>query len=115
MPTDASNASELATFARKVGAEVLEGNLRDPSKTGSWRLDRVDLGQYLDCYRDQRLMVVFVPLGEAEKETFTCDVCGFVMDELEECPRCKFIAEYLIDIDKRIEEREHLFEDVEGD
>jgi hypothetical protein len=44
MPTHPANASELATIARKVGAEVLKGNLRYPSKTGSWQLGDVDLG-----------------------------------------------------------------------
>ncbi len=41
MPIDPANANELATTAREVSAEVVRGNLRYPSDTGSWqqRLD----------------------------------------------------------------------------
>ena len=53
MPMHPVNASELATIAREVDAEVLEGDLRYPSVTGSWQLGDVDLGEYLDRYRDQ--------------------------------------------------------------
>ena len=45
------------------------------------------------AYRDQRLMVVFVPLGEAEKETFACGVCGFLMDAVGEGSRFKLMLE----------------------
>jgi hypothetical protein len=81
----------LATIAREVGAEVVEGNLRHPSD--SWQLGDVDLGEYLDRYRDQRLILVFVPLGEAETELVTCGVCGFVMNQVQERPRCKLVVE----------------------
>jgi phage FluMu protein Com len=37
-----------------------------------------------------------------------------VMDETDdECPRCKLIEEYTTDVERRIRERELLFEDVE--
>jgi hypothetical protein len=29
--------------------------------------------------------------GEAEPERFVCGICGFVMDELGDCPRCKLL------------------------
>jgi hypothetical protein len=111
MPVD--RASELANLAREVGAEILEGALRYPSETGSWRLGDVDLGEYLDKYRDQRLMIVFVPTGKAEKETVTCGICGFLMDKAGECPRCKFLLDYTLSVEKRIQERQELFEDIE--
>jgi len=41
MPISPANASELATIAREVGAEVVEGDLRYPSVTGSWQLGDV--------------------------------------------------------------------------
>lgn len=114
MYIDSANASQLATMAREVGAEVLEGNLGYPSSTGGWQLGDVDLLDYLGRYRGQRLMVILVPAGKAETETVTCDVCGYIMGENEEeCPRCKFLAEYTTDVERRIGEREQLFEDVE--
>jgi len=109
MPINHANASELATIAREVGAEVVEGDLHYPSVTGSWQLGDVDLGEHLDHYRDQRLMVVFVPLGEVEP--VTCGVCGFVMNEVQECPRCKLMVE---EAAREVERaREELFDDIE--
>ena len=114
MPIDPENAIELATIARKFGAEVVEGNLRYPSETGSWQLDEVDLGKYLDRYRDQRLMLVFVPLGEAETEPIICGVCGFVMDAEGECLQCELMLEDAArELEDRLREREQLFEDID--
>jgi rubredoxin len=42
----------------------------------------------LDRYRDQRLVLIIAPIGDAEPATHTCGVCGFVMNEAGECPRC---------------------------
>ena len=114
MYIDSAKASQLANIAREAGAEVLEGNLRFPSRSGGWQLGDVDLHNYLGRHRDQRLMVILVPAGKAETETVTCDVCGYIMAENdEECPRCKFLAEYTTDVERRIGEREQLFEDTE--
>jgi hypothetical protein len=114
MTVEETNASQLASLARDVGAEVLEGTLRYPSRSGSWQLGDVDLGDYLSRHRDQRLMLVLVPVGTLQRGQVTCDVCGYAMDESEaECPRCKLIAEYTTDIERRIQERGRLLEEVE--
>jgi hypothetical protein len=57
MPLNPANATELATIAREVGAEVVEGDLLYPSETGSWQLGDVDLSEHLD--RDQLLTATF--------------------------------------------------------
>ena len=31
--------------------------------------------------------------GHVTKEEVTCGVCGFVVDEAGECPRCKLLVE----------------------
>jgi hypothetical protein len=49
----------------------------------------LDLSGYLDRYRDQRLVLIILPIGDAEPATYTCGVCGFVMNEVRECSRCK--------------------------
>lgn len=114
MYIDSAKTSQLAITARELGAEVLEGNLHYPSSTGGWQLGDVDLHAYLGRHRDQRLMIILVPGGKAETETVTCDVCGYIMAESdEECPRCKFLAEYTTDVERRIGERKQLFEDTE--
>jgi hypothetical protein len=113
MSINPANATELATIACEVGAEVVEGDLRYQS--GSWQLGDLDLGEYLDRYRDQRLTVILVPLGEVERGTFMCGICGFVMDELGECPRCKLMAQDAArEVERRIQEREQLFGDIEA-
>ena len=38
-------------------------------------------------------MLIIAPVGEAEPQTYTCGVCGFVMNEVGECPRCRLAIE----------------------
>jgi len=114
MYVDSAMASQLANMAREAGAEVLEGSLHFPSSSGGWQLGNVDLNDYLGRHRDQRLMLILVPAGKTETETVTCNVCGYLMaEDDEECPRCKFLAEYTTDVERRIGEREQLYEDTE--
>ena len=114
MYVDPANVSQLATIAREAGAEVLEGSLSYPSRTGSWQVGDVDLGDLLGRYRDQRVLVVLVPVGKEETETITCDVCGYIMDAADqECPRCRFLSEYTTDVERRIGQRDQHFEAIE--
>jgi phage FluMu protein Com len=114
MRADSAKTSQLTGIARELGAEILEGRLRFPSRTGGWQLGDVDLGKYLASYRDQRVVIILAPLATEETQPVACDVCGYVMDETDdECPRCKLIEEYTTDVERRIRERELLFEDVE--
>ena len=114
MYVDPADASELSAIACEVGAEVLEGNLRYPSQSGSWQLGDVDLSEYLDRYRDQRLMVVLVPLDMAEEDTVTCGVCGFVINDVGECPRCKLVVEDRARaLESEARERDRLFDDIQ--
>jgi hypothetical protein len=82
---------ELANIAKETGAQVIRGPLRYPSETGSWQLGDVDLGEHLWQYRDHKVTLILAVTGEAEPERFVCGICGFVMDELGDCPRCKLL------------------------
>jgi hypothetical protein len=93
MSVDRANIEELAAIAREIGADVLEGALRYPSDTGGWQLGDLGLSEYLDRYRDQQLVLIVAPVGEAEPATYTCGVCGFVYYERGGCPRCRLAAE----------------------
>ena len=91
-PLHPANAEELANIAGEVGAEVLRGALRYPSESGGWQLGDVDLNEYLAKYRDHEVVVIIASEGKAgqvEKAKYVCGICGFAMDELGECPRCK--------------------------
>jgi hypothetical protein len=46
-------------------------------RSGRWQLGDLDLSEYLDRYRDQRLVLIIAPIGEAEPATYTCGVCGW--------------------------------------
>jgi hypothetical protein len=92
MTVDPANANELAEIAGEVGADVLEGDLSYPSETGSWQLGDVDLGEYLDRYRGKSLVLIIASVGDAPSPNYTCGICGFVMNEVGECPRCKLQA-----------------------
>ena len=39
------------------------------------------------------MVLIIAPIGEAESATYTCGVCGFVMNEVGECSRCKLAIE----------------------
>jgi len=93
MTIDPGNAEELAAIAGELGADVLSGTLRDPSDTGGWQLGDLDLSEYLDRYRDRRLVLIIAPVGHAESATYTCGLCGFVMNEVGECPWCRLGVE----------------------
>lgn len=87
-----ANAAELANIAEEIGAEVLRGPLRYPSYSGGWQLGDLDLSEHLAKYRDHEVVVIIASVGkarQAEKEKYVCGICGFAMDELGECPRCK--------------------------
>ena len=45
------------------------------------------LSEYLDRYRNQRLVLIIAPIGQAEPETYTCGICGFVMNHVGENAR----------------------------
>jgi hypothetical protein len=34
-------------------------------------------------------VLIIAPVADAEPETHTCGICGFVMHEAAECPRCR--------------------------
>jgi rubrerythrin len=84
---DLANRAELASIAKEIGADVLEGALRYPSESEGWPLSELGLSEYLDFYRGKRLVLIIVPVGEAEPETYTCGICGFVMSDVRACPR----------------------------
>jgi len=112
-----ANDEELANIAQETGAEVLRGVLRYPSESGGWQLGDVDLNECLDRYRGRQVTVIISSTSKAGKEKVTCGICGFVMDEAGECPRCKLAAEKTArDIEARrdeIEMREALFREVD--
>ncbi len=109
-----ANDEELARIADEIGAKVLRGPLRYPSETGGWQLGGLDLSAHLSQYRDREITVIIaVTTGTAEPEQFICGICGLVMDEARECPRCKFIdQDNARRIRARKEENEALFQEV---
>jgi hypothetical protein len=114
-PLHPANAEELANIAQETGADVLRGPLRYPSESGSWQLGDVDLGEFLTRYWDHEVVVIVASVGKAgevEKEKYVCGICGFAIDELGECPRCKLqIEETARGIEAR-RDRKKLFREI---
>ena len=109
-----ANANEIANFAQETGAEVIRGTLRYLSETGKWQLGEVDLGEHLEKYRDCELVLVVAAVEKASEERITCGICGFVLNEIGECPRCKLRrGEDARDIRERQKLRRRLFEEVD--
>lgn len=92
-----ANAEEIAGIAAEAGAEVLRGPLRYPSESGGWQLGEaetaLDLSEYLSRYRDCELVLIIAATGEAQEPPIICGICGFVLDEAGDCPRCKLMDE----------------------
>jgi hypothetical protein len=109
-----ANAEEVANMADEVGAEVLRGPLRYPSESGGWQLGDLDLSEYLSKYRDCELVLVIAAMGEAEEGPIICGICGFVLDEVGDCPRCKLVVEEAARrMRARKEERAAMLQEVE--
>lgn len=54
------------------------------------------MSEHLAKYRDNEIVVIIASVGKAgelPKREYTCGVCGFVMNEVGECPRCKLQVE----------------------
>jgi hypothetical protein len=109
-----SNVNELSSIARETGAEVLRGPLRYPSESGGWQLGDLDLSEHLSQYRDCEVTVIIAATGKAEPERVVCGICGFVMDEVGECPQCKRLDEAIAgSIRARQEQRAAMLREVE--
>jgi hypothetical protein len=58
--------------------------------------------------------VIITAMGEAEPEQVMCGICGFVMDEVTDCPRCKLLDEAIAgSIRARQEQRAAMLREVE--
>ena len=109
-----ANADELAQIAAETGAEVLRGPLTYPSETGGLQLGELDLSEYLHKYRDCEVTLIIAVTGESEKKPILCGICGFVLAEIGDCPRCKLMnAEAAKRIEARQEERAAMLDEVD--
>jgi hypothetical protein len=109
-----SNVNELVSIAADAGAEVLCSPLRYPSESGGWQLDGLELSEHLWQYRDCEIRVIIATTGEIEPERVVCGICGFVMDEVGDCPRCKRLDEAIAgSIRARQEQRTAMLREVE--
>src|SRR5450759_4810894 len=81
--------ARLATLRKRMQYE--QGDLSYPSQASGWQLGDLDLGEYLTRYRGKHLVLIIAPVGDAPSPTYTCGICGFVMNEVGECPptRCR--------------------------
>lgn len=113
MSVDPANARELANIAEEVGAIVVDGPLRYPSETGGWQLGGVDLSEFLSQYRDQHVVLIIAPVGEADPDVILCDVCGFPLSEVGRCPRCALALRDQADAFRREVEADRLLDDIE--
>jgi hypothetical protein len=58
--------------------------------------------------------VIIAATGKAEPERFVCGICGFVMDTVGDCPRCKLLDGAIAgSIRARQEERAAMLREVE--
>jgi hypothetical protein len=77
-------------------------------------LGDVDLSEHLSKYRDCELTLIIAATDEAE-ERIVCGICGFVLDEVKQCPRCRLINEDTArrTIELLVRQRAAMFREVE--
>jgi phage FluMu protein Com len=109
-----ANADELSRIAAETGAEVLRGALSYPSETGGLQLGDLDLSEYLHKYRDCELTLIIAATGEAKAKPIVCGICGFVLDGIGDCPRCKLVNEETArQIEAQQEERSAMLQEID--
>jgi hypothetical protein len=92
----------------------LRGGLRYPSYSGGWQIGDLDLSEDLTKYDSRDLIVIIASLGKAEKEQVVCGTCGFALDQVGECPRCKIQIEETCKGFRAKQQREVLFREADG-
>jgi hypothetical protein len=50
------------------------------SSSSCRQLGDLDLSRHLDLCHDQKQIVIIALLGRASDATYTCGICGFVLD-----------------------------------
>ena len=113
MFVDPANARELVSISQEVGAVVVDGPLRYPSETGGWQVGGVDLGEFLEQYRDQQVVLIIAPVGVADPEVVLCGICGFPLNEADSCPRCALLTQAKAAAIRRAVDEERLLDEIE--
>jgi hypothetical protein len=111
------NAEGLATIAEEIGAEVIRGEVRYPSKSGDIEVAGADIGEYLEELKKQGFVVIVVPPGPVGEHPVICGLCLSWYDG-EQCATCKAerqAGKTVIDESLRQhgEEKDRLVKDVE--
>ena len=111
---DPDRADELSAAAAEASAEVLRGPLRYPSESGGWQLGDIDLSEHLARYRDQDLVVIIAATGSAKDGSVMCGICGFAMEQVGDCPRCRrIVADAARGLRRRHAEHRALMDEVD--
>ena len=95
---------------------MLRGDLRFSSYSGGWQLGDIDFSVHLAKYRDHEVVIVIASVGraiEVEKEKYVCGICGFALNDLGECPRCKMQVERTARGLRKRKQRDELFREID--
>jgi hypothetical protein len=74
------------------------------------------LSEHLARYRDHEVVIVVASVGkvgEVDKSKYVCGVCGFALDGLGECPRCKMQIERTARGARARWQRDELFREID--
>jgi hypothetical protein len=100
------DTEEMASTARGIGAQVIQGPLRYPGRNGGLEIGGVAIERPLCELQDQEVLLIVAPLRPALKAPITCGLCG-TPHERDECPACKAKREEA----KRADEERLLFDE----
>jgi hypothetical protein len=98
-------ADELASVARQMGAQVVQGPLRYAAQEGSPQVGDVEIDVLLHEMAAHEVLLIVAPLGPARNQHL-CPLCGRPYQG-GECPECKAEREEV----RRSQEEQLLFDE----
>jgi hypothetical protein len=92
-------------------AEVLRGVLHRANSGRGWQVAGIDLNGFLARYLGHKVVIVVASTDKArevEPNRVVCATCGFPLDDLGECLRCR-----LYTVERARQQREELFQEID--
>jgi hypothetical protein len=89
--------------------------LGEHSDSGGWHLGDLDLSECLAECRSRDVIVIIASTGKADEidgTKYACGICGFALNQLRECPRCRMQVEKTAKGLRMRQQRKRLFREI---
>jgi hypothetical protein len=93
------------------GTETLRGILHRAHDGLGWQVAGTDLNAFLAKYLGHKVMIVVASTDDIHEDgphRYVCSTCGFPLDDLGECLRCRLYM-----VERARQQREELFQEID--